>query len=150
VSWNPQTVPCPKESIRYPGIGPAYIALVPMLVLIAKDHGYALAFHGSMCRDMDCIAVPWTDKASDAQTLIDAIKSEFDLVDGRVGMQPEAKSHGRLAWSLYFNDQQADGHGPYLDISVIPRVSYEDAHKIPLWDQQWEASFAKHDKTTQE
>src|SRR6185437_488762 len=35
---------------------------------------------------------------------------------------PEKKPHGRLAWSFYF-DATGENRGPYLDVSVVPRIS---------------------------
>ena len=37
-------------------------ALYPDLAEIAREHGYALAVHGSLARDFDLIAVPWREK----------------------------------------------------------------------------------------
>src|SRR6185369_13919559 len=109
-----------------PARGAAYVALYPMLVQIARRHGYALAVHGSLHRDFDLIAVPWVEEASDPLTLIKAIKKatrtvtsheEFDhLVKD---CQPGQKPHGRVAYSLHVTNHGM--YGGYLDISVMPK-----------------------------
>lgn len=40
---------------------PMYAALYPSLAEIARTHGWALAVHGTLGRDMDLICVPWTE-----------------------------------------------------------------------------------------
>lgn len=86
---------------------------------IAREHGYAIAVHGSETRDLDLIAVPWTELASDPVTLIDAIGLAIPayLTESTAEGEPwpRKKPHGRLCWSLHL------GGGPYLDISVMPR-----------------------------
>lgn len=110
-----------------PARAAAYVALYPMLVQVAKRHGYALAVHGSVARDFDLIAVPWIEEASEPLTLIKAFKKatrtvvhheEFDhLVKD---CQPTQKPHGRLAYSLHVTNSGM--YGGYLDISVMPKT----------------------------
>lgn len=105
-----------------------YAAMYPELLRVAKAHGYALAVHGSMTRDFDLIAVPWTEAAGDPQPMIEEMKHaiggvylhhEVDhlVADGR----PSDKPHGRRAWSIHLTNKGADG--PYIDLSVMPRVA---------------------------
>jgi hypothetical protein len=105
----------------------AYAVMYPMLCEVAREHGYALAIHGSMARDFDLIAVPWVQDASDALTLVMAMKaaigacthsfdSEHLFIDGN----PSVRPHGRRAYSLHFTDK--GGKAPYIDISVMPRL----------------------------
>jgi len=98
-----------------------------MLEQIARDHGYALAVHGSIHRDMDLIAVPWIDEASDALTLIKAFKEATKTVTIHEDMdkhypdcKPTQKPHGRIAYSLHVTNSGM--HGGYLDISVMPNT----------------------------
>ncbi|MFA4971819.1 MAG: hypothetical protein WC683_04350 [bacterium] len=83
------------------------------LAATARRYGYALALHGSMQRDLDMIAVPWTDKAVSAERLIEVLRTRHGLFKG----QPAGAKmpHGRRCWSLMFG-----GHA-YADISVLPR-----------------------------
>lgn len=104
--------------------------LVPALREVARQHGYALATHGSLERDIDLIAVPWSDHATSADSLIDAVfavtKAVHSSASWSAGREakPEAerKPHGRLAWSIL------TGSGPYLDISIMaPTPKVESA-----------------------
>lgn len=88
---------------------------------IAWRHGYALALHGSMGRDLDVVAIPWTADASEPGRLLMALQRAVykgqhkgwvhrDLVGTK-------KPHGRLAYSFLLG---VEGH--YLDLSVMPRM----------------------------
>lgn len=104
-----------------------YVSMLPALPRAAKSKGYALAVHGSMRRDLDLVAVPWTDEAAPAQEVVDAIiaaSGGFLLEREQKAVHPEGwpgtrdpaqKPHGRLAWSIHL------GGGPYIDLSVMPR-----------------------------
>lgn len=90
----------------------ACLAFLPSIVRVAKEHGYALAVHGSLARDYDLIAVPWVDEAARPEVLVDAIRvasgghfAEHDY--------PATKPHGRRAWAVHL------GGGQYLDLSVM-------------------------------
>lgn len=94
---------------------PFYACFLAPMVEVAREHGYAMAVHGSMNRDLDLVCVPWVDDASDPETLIDALQKRTGghIPEGC----PELKPHGRLAWSL------AMGGAPFFDISVMPKTS---------------------------
>ncbi len=111
----------------------AYALLIPTLMKAGREVGYAIAVHGSLARDLDIVAIPWTDEAVNAERLVLHLMA---AVDGRIrngskpkegvenewirvlGSEPTQKPHGRLAWSIHV------GHdGLYLDISVMPRVT---------------------------
>lgn len=84
----------------------------------ARNHGYALAVHGSLLRDVDLIAVPWVRRCKAPSTFIKAIFGIVRAMAGRekvyvrINKKPEVKPHGRLGWSLFFS------RDAYLDISV--------------------------------
>lgn len=114
-----------KEPI--PARAAAYVALYPMLLQIAKDHGYALTVHGSLHRDFDLVAIPWIEEASDPYDLITAIKNatatvftheDFDHIEPERNVTQ--KPHGRLAYSLHVTNSGM--YGGYLDISVMPKA----------------------------
>lgn len=85
---------------------------------IARECGYSIGLHGSMKRDCDLIAAPWTDQAVSAQELIDRLCVGLDaFVLGR-DPEPAVKPHGRLAWCL----QIRDAYKKVLDVSVMPRT----------------------------
>lgn len=96
-----------------------YVCHLPRITALAREYGYAIAVHGSLQRDLDLIAVPWSEVATDAETLVLAIcqtTGGFILPD-REGRDPSQKPHGRLAWSIHL------GAGLYIDLSVMPRLS---------------------------
>jgi hypothetical protein len=105
-----------------------YTWVIPHLTAVARIYGYALGLHGSMQRDLDLIAVPWTDEAAPTEVLVEALR---DAVDGFIRNDPQHdgnkynldtrnpgdKPHGRKAYSIYFS-----GRRFYIDLSVMPRV----------------------------
>ncbi len=110
-----------------PARAAAYVAIYPMLHAIAKRQGYALAVHGSIHRDLDLIAVPWIEEASDPLTLIRALKKATATVTHADGFdhlvkdcKPTEKPHGRIAYSLHVTNSGM--YGGYLDISVLPKT----------------------------
>jgi hypothetical protein len=106
-----------KEAKPWP---PLFAMLWPGLVRIAREHGYALGLHGSLARDLDILAVPWVEEASEPQVLAEAFNGWVTpyaaLEDGIAGLTgPEQKCHGRLAWAITL------GAGAFIDLSVTPR-----------------------------
>lgn len=112
----------------------AYAWIIPNAMRVARQHGYAIAVHGSMHRDLDLMAMPWTDEAVSPTELVEAIREAVEgriVPDGTKGgrwdadanafvsavvRQPEHKPHGRLAWNIHFADNAF-----VIDISVMPR-----------------------------
>lgn len=97
-----------------------YAQTLSHLQQVAREHGYALAVHGSMQTDLDLIAVPWVEEAAEAVVLIEALR---DAINGYIrgpeygDRNPAWKPHGRLAWSIYTSEYAHT----YLDVSVMPR-----------------------------
>lgn len=107
--------------------------VLPAVQKAARECGYAVGLHGSMERDLDLIAVPWTPDAKGAAELVEAVRcavSGFIIETGTPGakydaaadkfvpavvVNPAAKPHGRLAWSIQL------GGAAYVDLSVMPR-----------------------------
>lgn len=114
-----------------PARAAAYVALYPLLLQVAKRHGYALAVHGSLHKDFDLIAVPWVEEASDPVTLVKAIKRATRTVTHNEETDhlskdcaPTRKPHGRIAYSLHVTNSGM--YGGYLDISVMPKKMRRD------------------------
>jgi hypothetical protein len=96
---------------------PAYVTgIYPLLVEEAKKHGYAISIHGSIQRDLDLVAIPWTEDAVDPECLIVSLCQIFDIKPNHPLNCPERKPHGRLSWSIPL------WWGAYIDISVMPRI----------------------------
>ena len=86
---------------------------------LSREVGYAIGLHGSLKRDMDLIAAPWTDEAIGNAGLIDHLCAGLPAV--RIG-GPERKSHGRIAVTL-----QMDGYFKPIDLSIMPRLDARTA-----------------------
>lgn len=96
-----------------------YAHVYAQLERIAWRHGYALALHGSMGRDLDVIAIPWTDDADEPEKLLDAFAKAVVKTEEINYSRPGAtqKPHGRKAYSFIL------GHaGHYIDLSIMPRI----------------------------
>lgn len=108
----------------------AYERLIGPIRDKARELGYAVGVHGSVARDIDLIACPWTDEAVDEVELAEALAAtiaannggvsfmhpdEADVEWFKAGCQPHGKAHGRRCWCFHL------GGGPYIDLSVMPR-----------------------------
>ena len=92
----------------------AYICHLPRIAAKAREFGYAICVHGSLQRDFDLVAIPWSDVASDEESLIQAICETA----GGFRLENEQgcnKPHGRRAWVIHL------GAGLYIDLSIMPR-----------------------------
>lgn len=92
---------------------PVYAALYPALAEAVRGHGYALAVHGTLGRDMDLICVPWGDEPAPPQQVVDALTDGFALE--QIGA-PEIKLHGRMAYTLGLAFGEC-----FIDLSFTPR-----------------------------
>lgn len=101
---------------KNPTWAPAYmVGIYPALAAAARTKGYALALHGSLQRDLDLVAIPWTDDAADPKDLLSVLCEEFDIETNNPLGMPMAKPHGRLCWTIPL------WWGAYIDLSVMPR-----------------------------
>lgn len=101
---------------RVPGF--TYVWMIPYITRIARRHGYAIGVHGSMSRDLDLIAVPWVETASDPKTLVDAVCSlttGFLATGGDGETKCEKMPHGRVAYTICFH-----GARHFIDLSIMP------------------------------
>lgn len=92
---------------------PVYCALYPELAEVTRQHGYALAIHGSLGRDMDLICIPWTEEPSEPQAVIKALTATFAIKE--VGA-PETRAHGREVHTLSIAFGECS-----IDLSFMPR-----------------------------
>lgn len=102
------------QSKPAPGYGPVYAAaLYPDMVGIFRNHGYALAVHGSLQRDFDLVAIPWIDEPSAPEAVLQQLTTELAL---RVaGDGPTMKPHGRMTYTVIV------GFGScFVDLSFMP------------------------------
>ena len=96
--------------------------IMPDLRLAARGCGYALAVHGSQSRDIDMIAVPWTERPQDKDFLVDRLLGVLAGKVGRAVRRSEwaEKPHGRRAMTILVH-----GMDPEIDLSVMPLVEPE-------------------------
>lgn len=127
---------------QQPSILPMYAALLPVLRVIARNHGYALAVHGSGRRDLDLIAVPWVEQVSTPAQLAEALRAVvggfiIDDPDAQPGdytrRNPQPKPHGRLAWSIRLDEPSGRR---YIDLSITPRAGLPE--DVTAWLQTGE------------
>lgn len=91
----------------------------------AKDLGYALTVHGSLERDIDLVAVPWTERACSPEGLANSLRQVLDklypiTLDVGPSDDPfKRKPHGRLCWSWWIRPWT------YVDLSVFPPACVE-------------------------
>lgn len=99
----------------YPSL---YCAVWPDLLAVARGLGYALLIHGSLARDLDLVAVPWTEAAVPAPDLVKALREKLSAWVGAVEHNggAVAKPHGRTSYVIMLG-----GHA-YVDLSVMPRA----------------------------
>lgn len=90
---------------------------------IAREHGYAIAVHGSLRAesDIDLLAVPWVKDAHAPRTLMRAINRLPYLVRVVEHDQDPPKPHGRLGW-VWLITHRHGSCGYYVDMSVMPRA----------------------------
>lgn len=92
-------------------------AVLPAIREAARFHGYAVAVHGSLKRDIDLIAVAWTDGAYPPDQLVRSVQGAIGGVLGNCLIlgEPTAKPHGRIAYTLVH-----PGFAGEIDLSIIP------------------------------
>lgn len=98
----------------------------------AKRYGYNLVLHGSMARDFDLIAIPWQDKLSDVDEMIQEFAT---AIGGHVMPQSYEEKHcfphGRLSAVININRggkwNNYDDKEYYIDISIIPSPKQNNA-----------------------
>jgi hypothetical protein len=136
--------PCEHDSY------PFYTKLIGPLREAARKLGYAIGVHGTLKRDIDLIACPWTSDAVSAKVLARAVQAVARQIVGYAEPHPfeatrssnpkwfrdglagdveghgriYAKPHGRRCWSFYLTPTH---DGPYIDLSVFPRYSQESS-----------------------
>lgn len=118
--------------MKDPTPAPIYCILFPAIVEAGRKAGYAITVHGSLQRDLDLVAVPWTNEAVDAKALVDAVMEACTgyLEEPRNGRDPMLKPHGRLAWSIHIDA------GAYVDLSVMPKADNVDLIRELEWTKE--------------
>lgn len=103
-----------------------YEGLIPTIKRIARRCGYAAAIHGTLTRDCDVLAAPWTKQAVLPVTLaarLHAAICRYPLSASSFRRQKTSeKPHGRIAYVLYVGCYYRGKkcHALYVDLSVMP------------------------------
>jgi hypothetical protein len=120
-----------KSPARFNAYGMMFASSMPILKRVAKRHGYALAVHGSMHRDLDLIAIPWIDKVSEPEVLVEAIRRAVNGIVGTdlKGNAPTTKPHGRLSYLIFLQGPWSRYHA-YIDLSIMPRIGVDGNEQI--------------------
>lgn len=99
---------------------------LPHLRDAARANGYALAVHGSLSRDLDLIAAPWTSQAAPLDEIVTALAEAtkkatgWGHVSGRSDNSWRTdKPHGRVAVTILASAELS------LDISFLPTIEGE-------------------------
>lgn len=109
-----------------------YRRILPAVRTAARECGYALAAHGSMRRDLDLIAAPWSDGCTDRDTLAAALH-EAACGTKSTAYVWEAKPCGRYAASFpvcWTGDKlPALPNMGHIDLSVVAGCVHAQNHQ---------------------
>lgn len=118
--WTPQVTTLGERPAK-----PTYVRcgkVIDDIRAIGREHGYAVAVHGSLRRerDIDLIAAPWVKTAHAPRTLMQTINKLPYLSRVVEHDKDKPKPHGRLGfvWLIKFRAKDCPG---YVDLSVMPR-----------------------------
>ena len=109
--WPKITAP-PKYDNPHPDWEDPALPDFGLIFSVARECGYSIGLHGSMKRDVDLMAVPWTDQAVHYSKLIERLCKKLNAK--QIGDREE-KPHGRIAVNL-----QIDGFYKLIDLSIMP------------------------------
>jgi len=114
-----------------------YHSRLPAIREAARNHGYAIGVHGSMRRDLDLIAVPWRNEASDADTLAESIQRAA-CGFGMASRQWERKPAGRIATSMpvCWSHRPGITNDGHIDLSVLPPDRCQPPARSPQAPEQ--------------
>lgn len=102
-----------------------YRAILPNLITEARYYGYALGVHGSLRRDLDLIAVPWTEEHADKDDLARGLQeAACGLWEEKYYWGP--KPCGRIAasfpicWTERSDAFPRETNLGHIDLSIMP------------------------------
>jgi hypothetical protein len=90
------------------------MGIYPKLAEITRKHGYALAVHGSLAKDMDLICIPWIEEPSEPQAVVDEITSTFAL---KQRGDSDVTHHGRIRIPIGISFGEC-----FIDLSFMPII----------------------------
>lgn len=103
-----------------------YANCFQVLQQIAVEMGYNLLIHGSMNRDIDLVAIPWTNSPSSHVQLLDAFSKYLGVREygHEVYYHFSILPGGRSSYVISLNRGASTPNDPewYLDISITPLI----------------------------
>lgn len=105
------------KAITSNGRAAFYAAIWEDLRKSAMDCGWALALHGSLASDLDIMAMPWTEKATEPLTMIHGLLKTLGFsqywIDNQISIDRTSKPNGRVVYTIpIFGDY-------YIDLNTI-------------------------------
>lgn len=93
--------------------------ILPPMRRVAAREGYAITVHGSLARDIDLVAIPWTDTARDPDLMVQHFRGILAGIFGACYVSADwtEKPHGRRARTFHSHTMTAE-----IDLSVMPRI----------------------------
>ena len=92
-----------------------YVTYYGIMKQIAEEHGWALALHGSMTRDLDLVAIPWVEKPKPILEVFWEFNRQIGFINEVKPFDTTCeKPHGQRSYTLI------TGSGGYIDIRVMP------------------------------
>jgi len=106
-----------------------FLSMLPAIREAARKIGYAVGVHGTLARDFDLLAIPWTADAAHPDDVAEAIKVAAGCVRWRVyrgqgqlsRRNQDDKPHGRITYAFDWDKENYENRG-YIDLSVMPRL----------------------------
>jgi len=126
-----------------------YALLFYELKEMAKNYGYNLVLHGSLNRDMDLIAIPWTDEPRDEQEMIKEFQAyltghtmitldgsvHYTILPGNRHSYVIDLNRGSTKGEWIRYSEPEDDEQYYLDISVVQPAKPEVADAMPTEEE---------------
>lgn len=87
-------------------------------------YGYNAVLHGSVARDLDIIAIPWTKDAIEPEILVRAVIERLKMWGpAHLEDDPKLHPHGRLVWTLLMDMG-------FVDFGVMPKLRISKKEKL--------------------
>jgi hypothetical protein len=115
-----------------------YVQLYPKLREVALECGYALCTHGTLQRDFDLVAIPWTENCRTPRELADAVFSvikNYYRFEGAHFVEEGNihKPHGRVSYTIIIEMSAMEimdtQNHPFIDLSIVPPISISPEEK---------------------
>ena len=91
-----------------------FAGIIGPIRMAAHELGYAIAVHGSLKRDIDLVAIPWTKDAAPKETLLAALCDRIQGEPSEDGWR--IRPHNRFAHIIRIPRQNPE---TYIDLSVM-------------------------------